>query len=865
MWKPSCWIIALAVVAVGCSGQVERPEYLTTELRSEVEGLKAVLASEPSTPDNVFERADVLWRWANAYSLTRGPVPVNLTMDLAMIRFVEVDGNTDFMPPGMTWSWPETLRRLDNYLRELQIKDEDPRAIGELTLSPMEPLVSRTWTTVELTYRVGTMPMEPGGGLLLGRQLMNDIGVFQHRDPTADNHVSVRCSNPRASFEALEVPLTGMHGGFLGTRQMPAFRLEGATLRPGDEITLVFGDQSGGGRGLLVQSFSTDSLLLPVYVDLEGNGNYLTPVWPGLEVIGGPTDRATVIAPSVVAAGESFEISVRSEDRFTNRAGSEIPRYEMLVGDEVLQQIAAGGPAIKVVPDLVFDEPGVYRFEVRSFDGVITAVSNPVWVRESPPFRVLWGETHGHTAFAEGQGSPEEFFRYGREDSRLDFLSLSEHDIWLDANEWKTLQELTRRSTEQGVIAFLGYEWTAFRTRGGHHNVFFRDPGSDLVSVHEADRLTNLYERLRAKNDPENVLIIPHAHRAGDWTTNDAELEPLAEIYSMHGSFEWFGNRYLQNGFQVGFVGGSDDHRAKPGSSPSMFGPALSQIGGLAAAIAPNKSVDALFSALRGRSVYATSGQRIILDATLNRARMGSRQRFTDRRRIRCRAMGTSPIDRIDVIKNGKVVFGQDYLATALTSDAVLQVTFASSSEVLGDVVDNPRPYRLWEGTLDVKGSRVAGVDPIGFENPFTERATLDPDEANRILFRTETRGRGDTMLVELEGASRATELVFELEAARERGFARGLRPAADIPATTVRIPLARLVNGRAEVELPVGDHVDRIAVQVVDPNADLDREFSYNDFALPVSGDYYYVRVTQLDGTRAWSSPWWVGERIEE
>ncbi len=25
--------------------------------------------------------------------------------------------------------------------------------------------------------------------------------------------------------------------------------------------------------------------------------------------------------------------------------------------------------------------------------------------------------------------------------------------------------------------------------------------------------------------------------------------------------------------------------------------------------------------------------------------------------------------------------------------------------------------------------------------------------------------------------------------------------------------------------------------------------------------GDYYYVRVTQLDSGRAWSSPFWVGE----
>ena len=38
-----------------------------------------------------------------------------------------------------------------------------------------------------------------------------------------------------------------------------------------------------------------------------------------------------------------------------------------------------------------------------------------------------------------------------------------------------------------------------------------------------------------------------------------------------------------------------------------------------------------------------------------------------------------------------------------------------------------------------------------------------------------------------------------------------------------------------------------------------LDAEFSFTDRGGP-DDDYYYVRVEQLDGHRAWSSPWWVG-----
>jgi hypothetical protein len=39
-----------------------------------------------------------------------------------------------------------------------------------------------------------------------------------------------------------------------------------------------------------------------------------------------------------------------------------------------------------------------------------------------------------------------------------------------------------------------------------------------------------------------------------------------------------------------------------------------------------------------------------------------------------------------------------------------------------------------------------------------------------------------------------------------------------------------------------------------------MDREFEYTDLDGVSPGDYYYVRVTQLDGSQAFSSPFWVG-----
>ena len=53
-------------------------DYLDSELRIAVTRLQQDAAS-PTTLANYPQRSDVLWRWANAYAVSGGYVPVNLT------------------------------------------------------------------------------------------------------------------------------------------------------------------------------------------------------------------------------------------------------------------------------------------------------------------------------------------------------------------------------------------------------------------------------------------------------------------------------------------------------------------------------------------------------------------------------------------------------------------------------------------------------------------------------------------------------------------------------------------------------------------------------------------------------------------
>jgi hypothetical protein len=855
---PVCAALYLLIHAGVPSQAQRRSDYLAPPLRSRVESLKEAVAREATAAATLEERAALLWDWANAFALDGGNLPVNLPSRITEVGRVRFFGEQPS---------PALLRDLDRFVAELALKEERPDAIGTLRFRDQQSLVAGSFATVEQTYTVGSEPLRAGSALLLGAQMVSDQGAYQFEDAAADNYVSIRASDPTVRWEPTRIEFGGMHSG-AQNRSVPTivYRIAEGTLDPGESATVTYGDRSAGSRGWQVQTFNVEGLLLPIYVDLSGQGHFLSPRWPSLTVVGERETRSVRgFAPSIVAPGEEFELTLRSEDRWLNRPSGPTPAYQVLLDGEPWREVAASIGGVTTVSGVVLDRPGSYRFTVRSADGAVTGSCNPVWARTGAGRRLYWGETHGHSGFAEGQGSAEHYYRFGRDDAKLDFLTMSEHDALMDEWEWRRLQQLTREFSDEGrFITYLGYEWSALRDQGGHHNVLFRTPDRKIVRVQKANHLPLLYEGLAAENDPQDVLIIPHAHNAADWTRNDASMEKLVEIASAHGTFEWFGNLYLQSGFEVGFVGGSDDHRTLPGYPAAVRKPFYTQKPGLAGVWADSLTTDAVFDALRSLSAYATTAGRLILDADLNGKPMGTRQEHSPRRQLHTAVAGTSAIDRIDLVRNGDVILSKSYLATPLTSHAFVRIGFQSSSEVFFPPHrDNPRPYRPWAGTLAVEGARIAGVATPGFDNHYTETAGIDPADPNRVSFYVETRGRMDTLLLELDGATTSTVLRFHLEPGVERGSSAGnLRRAAEIPAADFTMALADLRDSRLERTFQVDQHTDRIELQVVDPGAAMDREVHFTDLEGTAPGDYYYVRVTQLDGGLAFSSPFWVGSK---
>ena len=247
----------------------------------------------------------------------------------------------------------------------------------------------------------------------------------------------------------------------------------------------------------------------------------------------------------------------------------------------------------------------------------------------------------------------------------------------------------------------------------------------------------------------------------------------------------------------------------------------MTQFGGLAAALASGKTGDAIFDALKQRRVYATTtAARVILDLDLNGQPMGHRIDFSEDRRLRARVMGTAPILQVTVAKNGDEAYRMRPLKASLARIVTAQLAFDSSTEPF--IRDSPHGVRRRSGAIEVRGAELAG-----FQVPHVENRHLESweREGSRIIFRTATRGRADSVLLGLENVSPSTQIIVDLDDGTEFGKAPiHVRPYRTHPATTLSMEFADFRDGLLQVDLPATPGSDGLTLQLVgnDPAARL-------------------------------------------
>jgi hypothetical protein len=255
---PLGWVYAEARKAQA----TPRPgDYMSSGLRDRVEALKAEAATTPTGDANYRERGLLLYDWMNAYALTGVYLHPEMPSVIAALYSPGFAGNGERQRRN-------AFSGIDRFIRTLAALEANPRLTGTVSARTEGPLTVDSYAQFEQTYTVGEASLSVGGGVVLPNHFYFASEELQTWNPKADNYVTVRASNPAVKIAPDTYPITGMFSSQLGVveAQRVFFRITEGTLRPGESLTVTYGDRSQGSRGLKLIHISNTALRFPFWV-----------------------------------------------------------------------------------------------------------------------------------------------------------------------------------------------------------------------------------------------------------------------------------------------------------------------------------------------------------------------------------------------------------------------------------------------------------------------------------------------------------------------------------------------------------------------------------------------------------------------
>jgi hypothetical protein len=252
----------------------------------------------------------------------------------------------------------------------------------------------------------------------------------------------------------------------------------------------------------------------------------------------------------------------------------------------------------------------------------------------------------------------------------MDFVLVGDHNMGHD-NEycwWRTQKANDLYTLPATFISMYGYE-RSLPYPNGHRNIIWTERGhrtlplpNAAIPAQMAADTGRLYAYLRRTNG----IATRHTTatvQGTDWTEQDDALEPFVEIFQgFHASYEapgaprtpgdatarihgapkpeGFVSHALEKGYRIGFQS-SSDHESTHVSYACVLAEEFSRQG--------------IVSAMRKRHVYGATDN-IVLDVRMNSRNIMGDEVQTSQPRLEVVVLGTGPIDRVEILRNGATV-----------------------------------------------------------------------------------------------------------------------------------------------------------------------------------------------------------------
>jgi hypothetical protein len=310
-----------------------------------------------------------------------------------------------------------------------------------------------------------------------------------------------------------------------------------------------------------------------------------------------------------------------------------------------------------------------------------------------------------------------------------------------------------------------------------------------------------------------------------------ADLDGLVEVSSCWGTFEALFHEALQRGYRAGVIASGAGWRGRPGAEHA--GASLyAKRGGLTCILAESCARTSLFAALKERRTYATSGARILIDASLADRPIGAAITTSERSlALNVRVCGTAGIEQIALLAAGRPLTIWPASPYTRRSPKRLRIRW-SGARGLGR-------HRgvSWNGFLKLRDNTVTGVEGFAFDSSAEGIEDWGP---THVRWTSMTNGDEDGLILQLERESEGT-LTFEGGVIRQT------------------VALEDLATRPMTFQSP---GADQKVVMELAPVPNLKADVTWSVVVTPRPGDGvmpYHLRVTQVDGQLAWTSPWFV------
>jgi len=582
----------------------------------------------------------------------------------------------------------------------------------KLSSTPRRPRVDEH-AEIRIAYTVGEKGILPAGGVRI--LSWSPLAPFNMENKKAPGYTTISCSAKSVRLTAevdispLMVEAFGRHRlvRLAEGRHRPAIgplltiQAWGGCLKKGDKIRIVFGDRSEGSPGTRLGHYPHRQYEFSflTWVDYDGSRIYREAEPLPMRFAPPKAAGLSLFTSANAVPGDAAKLTLFP---CTHRAVDDAQEYRGKV--EVRQE---GASARKTV-DFSKRKKNVARVSIRTSR---SAPSDKVryfsardksrrWGARSNPLlagnidgkhNIYWGSLHPHTGLSldtrlngGNRTRPADAFRHGRDVVGLDFVAVCDHGIgqpdeWqMTLEEWEEVKKTAAHFNRPGsFVTFSSFEWSS--ERYGDRNLYFLNDDMPMLRGEDIEETYSFYRGTDTIFIPHHVAIM----RPVDWDHHDPVLEPLVEICSSHGRCEYFDNpefkpprrkmvrgkdymSVLARGYRMGIVAASDDHSARTGTH------------GMTAILAEELTREALFDALRKRRCYGTTNARMIIDFRADGRLMGEEYQTTRPPEITLFAAGTAPIDRIEIVHNGKVI------TTKKGGGLVEEFTFRSRSRKSG-------------------------------------------------------------------------------------------------------------------------------------------------------------------------------------